>query len=160
MQVNERLFLIMPSGVGWLSIWFSSPSIHMAAPVIRLDSDETQAVLTLSPPASGLSLQGNIRVPGDKSISHRALMLGALAEGTTEIEGLLVGEDPQSTAKCFRAMGVEISELNSEHVRVQGPGLGNLKEPQEVELQCGRGAPKELARRGAHERCERRVVRG
>ncbi len=56
-------------------------------------------------------------------------MLGALAEGTTTIEGLLLGEDPRSTAACFRAMGAEISKLNTEQVTVQGIGLGNLQEP-------------------------------
>ncbi|MEN9213576.1 MAG: hypothetical protein Q6K35_12230, partial [Thermostichus sp. DG02_4_bins_136] len=82
--------------------------------------------LTLSP-VSGL--RGQVRIPGDKSISHRALMLGSLAEGETTIRGLLLGEDPCSTAACFRAMGVEISELNSELVRIQGVGLGQLQEP-------------------------------
>ena len=119
----------MPSGVGWLSF---SYSIDMAASVIQLETRENQAVLTLSPPSQGIFLQGKIRIPGDKSISHRALMLGALAAGKTEIEGLLIGEDPQSTARCFRAMGVEISELNAECVVVQGVGLGNLKEPDSI----------------------------
>lgn len=74
-------------------------------------------------------LQGKTTIPGDKSISHRALMLGALASGETTIQGLLLGEDPRSTAHCFRAMGAEISELNAERVRVQGIGLGQLQEP-------------------------------
>lgn len=78
------------------------------------------------------TLQGSITVPGDKSISHRALMLGSLAEGETTIQGLLVGEDPQSTAACFRAMGAEISELNPEYVQIKGIGLGQLQEPEEV----------------------------
>ncbi len=59
-------------------------------------------------------------------------MLGALAQGETLIHGLLVGEDPQSTAACFRAMGAEISDLNSEKVQVRGIGLGQLQEPQDV----------------------------
>jgi 3-phosphoshikimate 1-carboxyvinyltransferase len=74
-------------------------------------------------------LVGEIKIPGDKSISHRSLMLGALAEGETVIHGLLLGEDPRSTAACFRAMGAEISELNAEEVRVKGIGLGRLQEP-------------------------------
>lgn len=78
------------------------------------------------------SLQGTIKIPGDKSISHRALMLGALASGETTIRGLLLGEDPRSTAACFRAMGVQISELNSELVTVQGLGLGHLQEPDNI----------------------------
>lgn len=82
--------------------------------------------------SSELSLQGRIKVPGDKSISHRALMLGAIASGETKIEGLLLGEDPHSTAACFRAMGAEISELNTQLVTVQGIGMGNLAEPDSV----------------------------
>jgi 3-phosphoshikimate 1-carboxyvinyltransferase len=98
------------------------------------------AVLTLQAPDTWLihpgsdrpSLSGTLQVPGDKSISHRALMLGALAEGETRIQGLLLGEDPRSTAACFRALGAEISELNSELVIVRGMGLGNLREPEDV----------------------------
>ncbi len=56
-------------------------------------------------------------------------MLGALAEGETTIQGLLLGEDPRSTAACFTAMGAQISELNSELVTVRGIGLGHLQEP-------------------------------
>jgi 3-phosphoshikimate 1-carboxyvinyltransferase len=77
-------------------------------------------------------LHGRILIPGDKSISHRALMLGALAEGETIIQGLLLGEDPLSTATCFRVLGAEITELNSQEVRVQGMGLGHLVEPADV----------------------------
>lgn len=75
------------------------------------------------------SLQGKISIPGDKSISHRALMLGAIASGETIIEGLLLGEDPRSTAHCFQAMGAKISELNSERVIVTGIGQKTLQEP-------------------------------
>jgi 3-phosphoshikimate 1-carboxyvinyltransferase len=73
-----------------------------------------------------------LQIPGDKSISHRALMLGALAEGKTTIRGLLLGEDPRSTAACFSAMGAQISELNTELVTVTGIGLGQLQEPANV----------------------------
>jgi 3-phosphoshikimate 1-carboxyvinyltransferase len=100
--------------------------------VISLIQVDCQQDLTISPAANGLALQGRIRIPGDKSISHRALMLGALAKGETMIHGLLLGEDPRSTASCFRAMGAEISELNTQEVRVCGIGLGNLLEPVEV----------------------------
>ncbi len=100
--------------------------------VIALNSTGSQQDLTITPPQAGLTLSGRIRVPGDKSISHRSLMLGALAEGETTITGLLLGEDPRSTAKCFQAMGAEISELNSDLVRVQGIGMGNLREPLDV----------------------------
>ncbi|XFA73343.1 3-phosphoshikimate 1-carboxyvinyltransferase [Thermosynechococcaceae cyanobacterium Okahandja] len=80
----------------------------------------------------GQPLRGTIQVPGDKSISHRALMLGALATGTTHIQGLLVGEDTCSTAACFRALGATISELNSTHVTVVGSGGDRLAEPLDV----------------------------
>jgi 3-phosphoshikimate 1-carboxyvinyltransferase len=59
-------------------------------------------------------------------------MLGAMATGETTIKGLLLGEDPRSTAACFTAMGATISELNSELVTVQGIGLGNLQEPADI----------------------------
>lgn len=100
--------------------------------VVSLNSTESQQTLTITPPATGITLRGMIRVPGDKSISHRALMLGALATGETVIQGLLLGEDPRSTARCFQALGAQISELNSTEVRVQGIGLGNLLEPGEL----------------------------
>ena len=100
--------------------------------IISLTSQDTQQILTINKPGSGLTLQGEIEIPGDKSISHRALMLGALAEGETTIRGLLLGEDPRSTANCFRAMGAEISPLNTTEVKVRGVGIGNLKEPEDV----------------------------
>lgn len=76
-------------------------------------------------------------MPGDKSISHRALLFGAIAEGTTRIEGLLPAEDPLSTAACLRAMGVEVSPIQAdEAVLVQGVGLDGLQEPADV-LDCG-----------------------
>ncbi|WP_373480279.1 3-phosphoshikimate 1-carboxyvinyltransferase [Geminocystis sp.] len=78
------------------------------------------------------SLQGKISIPGDKSISHRALMLGAMASGETTIEGLLLGEDPRSTAHCFEAMGAKISDLNTEKVIVTGIGQGRLQEPSSI----------------------------
>lgn len=71
-------------------------------------------------------------MPGDKSISHRALMLGAIAKGETTIEGLLLGEDPRSTARCFQALGAEISPLNEQRVRVRGVGVGELMEPTDI----------------------------
>ncbi|MEA5575067.1 3-phosphoshikimate 1-carboxyvinyltransferase [Anabaena sp. UHCC 0451] len=105
----------------------------MSAAVITLKTQENGSDnLMIQRPTAGLSLQGRILVPGDKSISHRALMLGAIAEGETEIQGLLLGEDPRSTAHCFRALGAEISELNTELVRVKGIGLGNFQEPLDV----------------------------
>ncbi len=83
------------------------------------------------------SLQGVVQVPGDKSISHRALLFGAIAEGTTRITGLLPAEDPLSTAACLRAMGVTISAIEAgQPVRVEGVGLDGLREPEDV-LDCG-----------------------
>ena len=85
----------------------------------------------------GGSLAGRVRVPGDKSISHRALLFGAIAEGETRIEGLLPAEDPLSTAACLRAMGVGVSEIRAgEPVLVQGVGLDGFREPEDV-LDCG-----------------------
>ena len=104
----------------------------MSVPFVRLKVVENQQSLVIEKPVSGLSLHGKIQIPGDKSISHRALMLGALAQGETQIQGLLLGEDPRSTAECFRALGAEISSLNTELVRVQGIGLGNLLEPIDI----------------------------
>lgn len=99
---------------------------------IVLETTERHDSLKIQPPASGLGLRGVVQIPGDKSISHRALMLGAIAQGETQIQGLLLGEDPRSTAACFRAMGAEISELNTELVTVRGIGLGQLREPTDV----------------------------
>jgi 3-phosphoshikimate 1-carboxyvinyltransferase len=98
--------------------------------VLELIDAAPHQTLSLQPGADGVALQGRIQVPGDKSISHRALMLGALAQGETRIKGLLLGEDPRSTARCFQAMGAQISDLEAEWVRVQG--AGSLQEPADV----------------------------
>lgn len=74
---------------------------------------------------------GQIKVPGDKSISHRAVMLGSLANGVTEISGFLKGADCLSTIDCFRKMGIDI-DINSENVTVHGNGLRGLKKPDEM----------------------------
>ena len=87
--------------------------------------------------SNGRSLKGHVRVPGDKSISHRALLFGAIAEGTTRIEGLLPAEDPLSTAACLRAMGVQVSAIEAgKTVVVEGVGLDGFQEPESV-LDCG-----------------------
>lgn len=78
------------------------------------------------------ALRGVVAVPGDKSISHRAVMLGALAEGGTVIENFLPGEDCLSTIDCFRKLGVEIMGPEESAVRVCGRGLEGLKEPCEI----------------------------
>ncbi|HHJ14892.1 MAG TPA: 3-phosphoshikimate 1-carboxyvinyltransferase [Gammaproteobacteria bacterium] len=80
----------------------------------------------------GGSLGGRLRVPGDKSISHRSIMLGALAEGMTLIEGFLEGEDSLATLRAFRAMGVEIEGPARGRVRVHGVGLHGLQAPSTV----------------------------
>jgi 3-phosphoshikimate 1-carboxyvinyltransferase len=77
-------------------------------------------------------LSGAIRVPGDKSISHRALMLGALAVGRTEISGLLEGEDVLCTAAAMRAMGAGVERLGEGRWQVDGVGIGGLAEPADV----------------------------
>ncbi|MEM9136624.1 MAG: 3-phosphoshikimate 1-carboxyvinyltransferase, partial [Cyanobacteria bacterium P01_F01_bin.42] len=80
----------------------SQPTLQVLQP----EQNSNKQTWIISPGSAGApALTGTIRVPGDKSISHRALMLGALSEGQTVIEGLLLGADPQSTAHCFRAMG-------------------------------------------------------
>ena len=91
--------------------------------------------ITIEP---GRSLQGEVGVPGDKSISHRALLFGAVAEGITTIHGMLAAEDPWCTAECLRAMGVAISPLGKEDrpVVVEGAGLDGLQEPGDI-LDCG-----------------------
>lgn len=74
-------------------------------------------------------MQGNIEVPGDKSISHRSIMLGALAEGVTEVSGFLEGEDALATLKAFQALGVDIDGPHQGTLRIQGVGLHGLQAP-------------------------------
>lgn len=76
-------------------------------------------------------LSGVLNVPGDKSISHRAVMLGAIAEGTTTIEGFLAGDDCLRTIDCFRKLGVTI-EQDGERVQIDGRGWDALTEPKEI----------------------------
>ena len=76
-------------------------------------------------------LSGTVRIPGDKSISHRSLMLGALAVGRTEIDGLLEGEDVLATAAAMRALGAGVERVGDRHWRVDGVGVGGLSEPAE-----------------------------
>jgi 3-phosphoshikimate 1-carboxyvinyltransferase len=75
----------------------------------------------------GGKLQGEIRVPGDKSISHRSIMLGSLAEGVTQISGFLEGEDALATLVAFRAMGVQIDGPKDGKVTIHGVGMHGLK---------------------------------
>jgi 3-phosphoshikimate 1-carboxyvinyltransferase len=86
----------------------------------------------LSAAAPSAPLAGRLGVPGDKSISHRALMFGALAVGTTRITGLLEGEDVLRTAAAMRALGAEVTQDGPGAWRVAGRGVGGLVEPAEV----------------------------
>jgi len=81
------------------------------------------------------SLKGELAVPGDKSISHRSIMLGAIANGITTVRGFLRGEDNMSTMHAFRAMGVNIDD-DGETISIHGRGLHGLQEPGDV-LDCG-----------------------
>jgi len=81
-------------------------------------------------------LKGEARVPGDKSISHRALILGALAVGETHITGLLEGEDVLATAQAMRALGADVVRLGAGEWRVHGVGVGGFAEPEDV-IDCG-----------------------
>lgn len=80
-------------------------------------------------------IKGRLRVPGDKSISHRAVMFGSIANGTTNIKGFLTGADCISTISIFKKMGIDI-ELDNTFVKVHGKGLYGLTCPHEV-LDCG-----------------------
>ncbi|MSN24340.1 MAG: 3-phosphoshikimate 1-carboxyvinyltransferase [Geobacter sp.] len=81
------------------------------------------------------SLKGDLTVPGDKSISHRSIMLGAIANGITTVRGFLRGEDNMSTMHAFRSMGVRIDD-DGETLSIHGLGLHGLQEPGDV-LDCG-----------------------
>ena len=78
----------------------------------------------------GVNLQGKIRVPGDKSISHRALIIGSIAQGESLIEGFLHSEDPLSTADCLRKLGVNIPPIiKNEPFTIKGVGIDGFREP-------------------------------
>lgn len=77
-------------------------------------------------------LRGRIRVPGDKSISHRAIMLGSLARGTTEISGISNGQDCIKTAQAFQKMGIKIEGLDTQYLVIHGRGLSGLAMPKEI----------------------------
>ncbi len=77
----------------------------------------------------GGSLRGEIRVPGDKSISHRAIMLGSLAQGVSRVSGFLEGADSLATLRAFRAMGVEIEGPEEGRLTIHGVGMRGLKSP-------------------------------
>lgn len=92
-----------------------------------VDAMHNNDLIYLAQPGGQIS--GRIRVPGDKSISHRSIMLGSLAEGTTEVEGFLEGEDALATLQTFRDMGVVIEGPHHGRVTIHGVGLHGLKPP-------------------------------
>jgi 3-phosphoshikimate 1-carboxyvinyltransferase len=100
--------------------------------VEKLEGAEVSAI-TVEPVAR---LDGHIAVPGDKSISHRAVLLAALAEGETLINGFGRSGDTESTIAAVRALGVEVEELDVDTVRVHGVGLRGLRAPGE-RIDCG-----------------------
>ena len=81
-------------------------------------------------------LNGRAEVPGDKSISHRSLILGALSVGETKISGLLEGQDVLDTAKAMRAFGAEVTDLGEGNWSVHGVGVGGFAEPENI-IDCG-----------------------
>ncbi|MEM7543895.1 MAG: 3-phosphoshikimate 1-carboxyvinyltransferase [Pseudomonadota bacterium] len=85
---------------------------------------------------AGSPLRGTAHVPGDKSVSHRALIFGAMTVGATRIEGLLEGGDVLDTAKAMRAFGADVQQLGTGSWRVHGVGIGGFAEPEEV-IDCG-----------------------
>jgi 3-phosphoshikimate 1-carboxyvinyltransferase len=89
-------------------------------------SDAPDMRFTVTP---GGQLTGRLRVPGDKSISHRSIMLGSLAEGKTGVSGFLEGEDSLATLSAFRAMGVKINGPEAGRVEIEGVGLRGLQAP-------------------------------
>ena len=95
-------------------------------------SSPLQAPRPLAASRPAAPLAGTVRVPGDKSISHRALMFGALAVGETRIAGLLEGEDVLRTAAAMRALGAAVEQDGPGAWRVAGRGVGGLTEPAEV----------------------------
>lgn len=84
----------------------------------------------LANPSSSLS--GTVRVPGDKSISHRSIMFGSLAQGVTRVSGFLEGEDALATLNAFRAMGVKISDPENGNVEIEGVGMHGLAAPEKT----------------------------
>ena len=76
-------------------------------------------------------LSGNVSIPGDKSISHRSIMLGSLADGTTDVQNFLMSADCLSTIACFKQMGIDIEETDG-HIRIHGKGMHGLTVPKQT----------------------------
>ena len=90
--------------------------------------------------SNGGVLKGSIRVPGDKSISHRSIMFGALAEGITKVSGFLNGEDNLATLNAFRSMGVEITDPKDGELEIKGVGMHGLQAPS-ADIDVGNSGP-------------------
>ena len=84
-------------------------------------------------------LRGTCEVPGDKSISHRAALLGALADGATEVHGCLEAEDCLRTLAAVQALGADVTRKGPGHYRIVGVGRDGLQEPSDV-VDCGNSA--------------------
>src|SRR5919199_3415242 len=114
----------------------SDPAPAMSVPPAAQTVPVSPAAQTVSvAPARG-PLRGTIRVSGDKSISHRAALFNAVAEGEAVIENYSPGADCASTLACLRQLGVAVERDESGRVRIQGVGLRGLVEPSDV-LDCG-----------------------
>ncbi|NMC27419.1 MAG: 3-phosphoshikimate 1-carboxyvinyltransferase, partial [Syntrophomonadaceae bacterium] len=77
-------------------------------------------------------LDATISIPGDKSISHRSVLIGAIADGVTEIRNFLPGEDCLSTVRCIRQLGITVEQLSPTHLKVYGLGMNGLSEAEDV----------------------------
>src|SRR5688572_18908991 len=111
----------------------------------------THTPVPLTAAAAG-PLSGRVKLPGDKSISHRAIMLGALAVGETVVEGLLEGDDVRATIDAMRALGARVSRSENGIRRVNGVGVGGCLEPEGVIdfANSGTGVRLAMAIAGSH----------
>ena len=109
---------------------------------------------TLSPLSARRSgpLQGRVRLPGDKSISQRALILGAMAVGETRITGMLEGEDALSTANAMRALGALVERTGEQAWRIMGVGVGGFSQCAVAAARRAPGGRPRCLRRGRHRR--------
>ncbi|MEG1154580.1 MAG: prephenate dehydrogenase/arogenate dehydrogenase family protein, partial [Acinetobacter sp.] len=101
---------------------------HMLAKKPFMEKNKVTQQFTIQPGAK--KFQGKFTVPGDKSVSHRSIMFGAIAEGTTHVTGFLEGEDALATLQAFRDMGVSIEGPKNGEVTIHGVGMHGLKAPQ------------------------------
>ncbi len=100
---------------------------HMLAKKPLMEKKSMTQQFTILPGVK--SFQGKFSIPGDKSVSHRSIMFGAIAEGTTQVTGFLEGEDALATLQAFRAMGVNIEGPKNGEVTIHGVGMHGLKAP-------------------------------